>query len=113
MLFVIFVFYYFIRFHLKAWCSCTVPARAPANDLHFIKYLKLYENEHSKIVAITKISNRLWYITEETTALVFFDNTISNEIRKLTVQSIMKLSNQLLLTITFQNLGEKCPGTLL
>jgi len=52
---------FIVRFYLKAWFSCTLPARAPVNDLNFIKCLKLYENEHSKIskAALTKISNHL------------------------------------------------------
>jgi len=55
---------FIVRFYLKAWFSCTAAARAPANDLNFIKCLKLYENEHAKIskAAITKNSNHLWYL---------------------------------------------------
>jgi hypothetical protein len=33
---------FIIRFYLKAWFNCTMPAKAPANDLNFIK-VKLYE----------------------------------------------------------------------
>ncbi|XP_029346464.1 uncharacterized protein LOC115034269 [Acyrthosiphon pisum] len=102
---------FIVRFYLKAWFSCTTAARAPANDLNFIKCLKQYENEHSKIskAAITKISNHLWYLTEETAALAFFDDTLSNEIKRLMVQS---LNNDGLihptkrLIVSFQDLGE-------
>jgi len=68
-------------------------ARAPANDLNFIKCLKLYENEHAKIskAAITKICNHLWYLTEVTAALAFFDDTLSNEIKRLMVFQGLKL----------------------
>lgn len=34
---------FIVRFYLKAWFNC----RAPANDLNFIKCLKLYENDQN------------------------------------------------------------------
>lgn len=78
---------FIIRFYLKAWFSCTIPSKALANDLNFIKNLKLYENKNSTLskAAIKKMSNHLWYLTEETAALAFFDDTLSNEIKRLMV----------------------------
>lgn len=69
---------FIIRFYLKSWFNCTIPA----NDLNVIKDLILYKKEHSNIskAVIKKICNHLWYLTEETAALVFFDDTLPNEI---------------------------------
>ncbi|XP_050532291.1 uncharacterized protein LOC126900540 [Daktulosphaira vitifoliae] len=81
---------FIIRFYLKAWFNCTEPSKAPNNDLNFIKELKLYEKEQPLIAkaALNKICNHLWYLTEETAALTFFDDTISTEIKKLMVVSL-------------------------
>lgn len=108
---------FIVRFYLKAWFNCTAAARAPANDLYFIKCLKLYENEHSKIskAVLTKISNHLWYLTEETAALAFFDDTLSNEIKRLMVQSLNNdgiIQPTKRLIVSFQDLGETFSGIL-
>ncbi|VVC35241.1 Hypothetical protein CINCED_3A010216, partial [Cinara cedri] len=84
---------------------------APVNDLNFVKFLKLYENEHSNIskAAIKKISNHLWYLTKETAALAFFDDTLSNEIKRLMVQSLNNdriIEPTKRLIVSFQDLGE-------
>lgn len=106
---------FIVRFYLKAWFSCTVPVRAPANDLNFIQCLKLYESEHPKIskAAIKKISNHLWYLSEETAALAFFDETLSNEIKRLMVQSLSNDGNiqpTKRLIVSFEDLGETFSG---
>jgi hypothetical protein len=99
---------FIVRFYLKVWFSCMAPARVPANNLNFIKCLKLYDNEHSKIskVTITKISYHLWYLTEEAAAL-------ANEIKRLMLQSLNNdgiIQQTKRLIVLFQDFSENFSG---
>jgi len=65
-----------------------LPAKAPNQDLQFIKDLKSFETVDKDIskVSIKKICHHLWYSTEETAALSFFDDSIpalETKLRKL------------------------------
>lgn len=81
---------FIIRFYLKAWFVCSLATRAPNNDLDFINSLKFYEKNDSttSIEALNKIRNHLWYLTEETAALAFFDETLSEETKRTMVKSL-------------------------
>ncbi|KAL4148952.1 hypothetical protein QTP88_003082 [Uroleucon formosanum] len=73
---------FIIKFYVKAWFTCPLPNKAPNQDLQFIKDMKLYEAFDREIsrVSIQKLCNHLWYLTEETAALSFFDNSIPLEV---------------------------------
>ncbi|XP_050545354.1 uncharacterized protein LOC126907794 [Daktulosphaira vitifoliae] len=54
---------------------------------------------------LNKICNHLWYLTEETAALTFFDDSISTEIKKLKVvflnnESIINPSKRFILSLS-------------
>lgn len=83
---------FIIKFYLKAWFECPLPTKAPVQDLNLINNLKAYEKTDNIIAkaALNKISNHLWYLTEEACAFSFFDDGVNIEIKKLMVKSLSK-----------------------
>lgn len=79
-----------IKFYVKAWFTCTWPGKSPNNGLQFIKELILFEKIDRDIskVAIKKLCNHLWYLTKETAALLFFDNSIPPEVKRQMVEAL-------------------------
>jgi hypothetical protein len=62
--------------YVKAWFTYPLSAKAPNQDLQFIKYLKSIETIDKYIpkVSIKKICHNLWYLSEKTAALSYFDD---------------------------------------
>lgn len=55
------------------------------------------------------MSNHLWYLTEDTAAFAFFDDTLSNEIKRFMVESLNNEGNINLikrLIVSFHDLVE-------
>lgn len=70
-----------VRFYVKAWTRCTHAAEAPQQDLNFLKDIHKYTEIDPQISAVImkKFGTHLWYLSEETIALAFFDDTVSLE----------------------------------
>ena len=84
-LFIVFVY-------IKSWYSCPLAIHAPQNDLNFIKNLLEYESIDSNLVQrlLEKFKNHLWYLNRELSALSFFDDRISIEIKKKMLTSLIE-----------------------
>lgn len=83
---------FIVFIYLESWYTATDPITAPYNDLKLVKKLEDYKEIDSKIAAaaIDKIGNHLWYLSPECTALSFFDDNISTEMKKKMVLALQK-----------------------
>lgn len=83
---------FIIQLNVNAWLTCILPVKSPNNDLQFIKYLKLFETTDRAIsrVSIIILCNHLWYLTEDTAAISFFDDSVPPRIKHQMVKALMK-----------------------
>lgn len=92
---------FLIRLYIKAWYGCTDAIEAPNQDLNFVKDSIAYAQTDSKVSAeiLKKIKNHLWYLSEDTIGLAFFDSNVSYEEKREMVKQlefeepIVKLDN--------------------
>lgn len=81
---------FLVRFYVKWWLTASVSVMSPYNDLIFVQNMIEYKEEDELIAssALTKISNHLWYLSDEAVGLALFDPNISDEIKKKIVFAI-------------------------
>lgn len=81
---------FLVKLYMKAWFGCTNAISAPIQDLNFIKAtIKFSETDSSLSAAIIKkMCNHLWYISDETVALAFFDSKVSFEEKRKMVERL-------------------------
>lgn len=87
---------FLVRLYVKAWFRCTIGVEAANNDLNFLKDSVAYseiDRDISKIV-LKKICNHLWYLSEETIALSFFDKHVSTEVKRKMAEALKKNGNR-------------------
>lgn len=72
---------FIVKIYIKVWYNAPLACKALSQDLMFLKDLYFYNEINEKISQATtkKFCGHLWYLTEETVALAFFDNTIPLE----------------------------------
>lgn len=72
---------FLVRIYVKAWFGCTNAIAAPNQDYNFIKDSVAYAEIDSTVseVMLKKMKNHLWYLSQETIALAFFDSNVSLE----------------------------------
>lgn len=92
---------FIVRLYIKAWFCCMNPIAAPNLDFNFILDSILYA-ETDKVASekiLEKMSNHMWYLSEETIGLAFFDPNVSAEVKRKMVERlnsetpIVKLAN--------------------
>lgn len=71
-----------VRIYVKAWFGCTKAIEAPNQDLNLIKNIMAYPERDIALALLQKISNHLWYLSEEAVGLSFFDPNVSVAIKK-------------------------------
>lgn len=78
----------FIRF----WICAPDAICASRNDLELLKSIKRYESVNAGVskVALRKLMNHLWYLSEENVCLGFYDDNVSTECKLKMVQSLDK-----------------------
>lgn len=73
--------------YIRVWFEATSSAKAPANDLLFLKKLSQSKYSNSKIQLSRKqmsaFSWHLGYLSEEMVGLAFFNSSVTEEQRKL------------------------------
>lgn len=77
-------------FCVKAWFKCPIGAKAPNQELHFVKGIIAYREIDIKLseAMLNKICNHFWYLTEEALGFAFFDETIYLETKRKMVRSL-------------------------
>lgn len=61
---------------------------APKLGLDFIQNVVSYFDKEVSTALLQKIRNHLWYLSEETVGLAFFDESVPLEIKKMMVQKL-------------------------
>lgn len=81
---------FIILLYVKVWFGCTNAIVAPNQDLCFIKNVIKYKEKDSTVsnAILQKIKNHLWYLSEQTVALAFFDVAVCLDEKKLMVQQL-------------------------
>lgn len=69
---------FIVKIYIKPWYNAPLASLAPSQDLRFLKDLYYYSevNERISQVTIKTFSRHLWYLTEETVAFAFFDDSL-------------------------------------
>ena len=77
--------------YVPAWIACPVASDAPVNDLMLFRRIKQYA-EINKVVsqaALNKLLNHTWYLASEMVPLSLFSSKVSDEEKKLIVDSMI------------------------
>lgn len=84
---------FLVRLYIQAWFGSSNAIEAPNQDFEFIKSSVAYAETNPRISAelLKKMENHLWYLSEETIALAFFDSNVSIEVKKKMVQRLQSL----------------------
>lgn len=79
-----------IKLYVKPWFECTKAINAPLQDFDFVKNVVKYSENDSAISAavVKKMTNHLWYLSEENIGLAFFDSRVSFEEKRKMVQML-------------------------
>ena len=78
--------------YVRSWMTCSLPTKAPRQDLHLMKQLIVYKWISPAISKATseKFSNHMWYLSEEMVALAFFDKCVTLSTKRKMVNSLEK-----------------------
>ena len=79
-----------IRLYLEAWFTAPCSCSAPFQDLCFLKAIHQYPNQNISNTAIKNFLGHLWYLSEELTALAFFDDNIPAAEKRKMVKALDK-----------------------
>lgn len=81
---------FIILHYIEAWFTCPIAPRAPNHDLQFLKKLHDYQwiNKEISTAALKKFRNHLWYLSPEATALAFFDETLSVDVKRKMISKL-------------------------
>lgn len=76
--------------YLEAWFEAPFANSAPNNDLNFVKKLHDFGKINFSVskVAMKKMSNHLWYLGPESAAMAFFDEKVSDDMKRKMVFNI-------------------------
>lgn len=79
-----------VMIYVKYWFQASTGWSAPRNDLQLLKDIKAFEsfNKNIATVALKKILNHLWYLSEELVSFAFFDDELSVQEKKKMVEAL-------------------------
>jgi hypothetical protein len=83
---------FIVSVYLQAWYLCPSAASAPRQDLQMLQKLVEYKqlNERVANAALNTFRRHLWYISEITVGLAFFDDDVPVETKVLMVAALMR-----------------------
>lgn len=83
---------FIIKYYVKAWISCESGIHAPNNDLHFLKAINSFQSVDRDIsgAVVNKLSNHLWYLSDECIAFAIFDENVSVKCKREMSQRILE-----------------------
>lgn len=79
---------FLLRLYIRAWFRAPIAVKAPYQDYNFLKDLSSYPDSDIAQTALKKCCGHLWYLTEETVGLAFFDDDIPNDLKKKMTTSL-------------------------
>lgn len=83
-----------IRFYMKAWFQSPISVEAPYQDFTFLQNMVEFHKTDRDLATeiIEKLSNHMWYLSEETVGLAFFDPNIGDDIKRNMVKRLSENS---------------------
>lgn len=82
------------RIYVRYWFDCVQAITAPRIDLQLIKDAIAYFDKRVSGALLEKFRNHLWYLSEETVGLAFFDSAVSLETKRKMVRALGEGSNE-------------------
>lgn len=86
--------YRFVRFvvgvYIKAWYEAPIATSAPLNDFKFLVCLKKYPDKELSQKTSQKFEKHLWYMSELNISLAFFDENVSEELKRKMIKNLKK-----------------------
>ena len=81
-----------VRLYLKAWMTAPCASNAPYSDIQLLQSLINYSSIHPVIakVASEKLSNHLWYLSEDLIGLALFDSRVSVSTKRQMVKAMQE-----------------------
>ena len=81
---------FIVLVYVQAWFTAPCPISAPNHDLMFLKKLRDYKNIDKTLSAKTlcKFQKHLWYLNPESSALAFFDDNVSVNVKRKMVSEL-------------------------
>lgn len=81
---------FLIKHYLELWFKSAIPSKAPYQDFMFLKSILLDKSIDKDLLPkiLKTFSGHLWYLTEESVGLSFFDNSIPSEIMQSMVERL-------------------------
>lgn len=78
---------FLVDVYLTAWFTASLSSKVPHNDLSFVQQLHAYQSTDPVIseVALRKFCNHLWYLSPETAAMAFFEDQVSDIVKRTTI----------------------------
>lgn len=72
---------FIVRLYVKVWYGCPNAIEAPNQDFNFLEDLLTYATTDKELsnAVLNKFKTHLWYLSQETIALAFFDASVSLE----------------------------------
>lgn len=82
---------FIILFYIKSWFQAASAIQAPQTDLTLLQNLIKFRTANVKVAdaAISKVLGHLWYLTEETAAIAYFDEGVPKAV-KIKMRDAMK-----------------------
>ena len=74
---------FLVRVYVHNWFQASQPCKAPQLDLNLLKDLHFYSELDKEVSEVTlkKFCRHLWYLSDETVALSFFDENVPTNIK--------------------------------
>lgn len=82
------------RIYVQYWFRCTSAIEAPRRDLQLLKHAIEYFHKPVSKVILEKFRNHLWYLSEESVGLAFFDSGISLETKRKMVGALGNIDSE-------------------
>lgn len=85
-----------VKVYMRFWFQASSAVSAPRNDLLFLKEIDNYSRDNADIssIALKKLLQHLWYLSEELVILALFDDEVSNEIKRSMVQALERTGEE-------------------
>ena len=79
-----------VRVYVKAWTNASLAVTVPRQDLDLLKALNNYDKIDASVrkAALGKLSNHLWYLSEEMVCLSLFDHNLCADSKRKILQAM-------------------------
>lgn len=81
---------FIINFYVETWFSAPSAIKAPNHDLQLFQRLIAYQDVNADVskACRSKLADHLWYLSDELSALAFFDDAVPDKVKSKMSQAI-------------------------